>query len=118
MQDVYNIPSVTGIDLNLKIAGPGARSYAFVIDWHIRLLAALAWYVAGTVILYGTLAIDYQSTNTAYTFGVIVPALAIYFLYHPIIEFAMSGRTPGKRRRPVWRKVLFSTARSADFQRC
>ena len=31
--------SVTGVDLTLTIAGPGTRSYAFVIDWHIRLAA-------------------------------------------------------------------------------
>src|SRR5579871_2632596 len=30
-------------DLTLPIAGPGTRAYAFVIDWHIRLLIALAW---------------------------------------------------------------------------
>jgi uncharacterized RDD family membrane protein YckC len=97
MHDVYSIPSVTGVDLNLKIAGPGARSYAFVVDWHIRLLSALAWFVAGTLVLYGSLAIDFRTPDTVYTFGVIVPVAAIYFLYHPIIELLMSGRTPGKR---------------------
>ena len=97
MQDVYSIPSVTGIDLNLQIAGPGARSFAFVIDWHIRLLAALGWYVAGTLILYQTLAIDYSTTSFVFNLGVVYPALAIYFLYHPIIELIMAGRTPGKR---------------------
>ena len=28
---------------------------------------------------------------------VVLPALAIYFLYHPVLELAMRGRTPGKR---------------------
>jgi uncharacterized RDD family membrane protein YckC len=97
MHDVYSIPSVTGVDLNLRIAGPGARSYAFVVDWHIRLLGALAWFVAGTLFLYGSLVINLQAPDTVYTFGVILPVTAIYFLYHPIIELLMSGRTPGKR---------------------
>ncbi len=27
----------------------------------------------------------------------LLPAMAIYFLYHPLVELAMRGRTPGKR---------------------
>jgi uncharacterized RDD family membrane protein YckC len=34
------IAGLTGVELSLPIAGPGARSYAFVIDWHIRVLLA------------------------------------------------------------------------------
>jgi uncharacterized RDD family membrane protein YckC len=30
-------------------------------------------------------------------FIVVVPTMIIYFLYHPILEIAMHGRTPGKR---------------------
>ena len=30
------VDSVTGIDVSLPVAGAGARSYAFIIDWHIR----------------------------------------------------------------------------------
>ena len=41
-----SVQSVTGVDLTLKLAGPGTRSYAFVIDWHIRLLLACAWLLA------------------------------------------------------------------------
>src|SRR5690606_15820326 len=41
MDGTLKIPSVTGIDVELRIAGPGGRSYAFVIDWHIRVLVAL-----------------------------------------------------------------------------
>ena len=33
-----SVQSATGVDLTLAIAGPGSRTYAFVIDWHIRLL--------------------------------------------------------------------------------
>jgi uncharacterized RDD family membrane protein YckC len=97
MQNVLSIPSVTGVDLNLRIAGPGARSYAFIIDWHIRVLAALAWFAAGTWLLVGGLVPGPASTNFNFEFMVELPALAIYFLYHPIVELIMAGRTPGKR---------------------
>jgi hypothetical protein len=37
-------------------------------------------------------------THDPLWFGaVVMPALAIYFLYHPVLEVAMHGRTPGKR---------------------
>ena len=45
-----NVDSVTGIELSLPVAGPGARAFAFIIDWHIRLVLALAWYVVATLI--------------------------------------------------------------------
>jgi uncharacterized RDD family membrane protein YckC len=96
MTNVLSIPSVTGVDLNLKIAGPGARSFAFIIDWHIRLLAALAWLAAGSVVLFGDL-VSGAPVDQAYVWGVVVPMLVIYFLYHPIVELIMAGRTPGKR---------------------
>ncbi|NJD05297.1 MAG: hypothetical protein FIA97_02225 [Methylococcaceae bacterium] len=33
-------------DDRLEIAGLGARSHAFAIDWHIRFLLALTWLLA------------------------------------------------------------------------
>jgi uncharacterized RDD family membrane protein YckC len=87
-----SVQSVTGVDLTLQIAGPGTRSYAFVIDWHIRFLIAAAW-----------LLIAYYVFNIALTvksaagFLSILPASIIYFLYHPILEVALRGSTPGKR---------------------
>jgi uncharacterized RDD family membrane protein YckC len=55
MESIVRIPSVTGVDVELKIAGPGGRSYAFVIDWHIRFLAAVAWFLGGTLAYAGGL---------------------------------------------------------------
>ena len=93
-----NVRSVTGIDVALPVAGPGARSFAFIIDWHIRLILALTWYVVGAVIHNGRLALAAPLTNSGRWFGfVVLPALGIYFLYHPAVELAMRGRTPGKR---------------------
>jgi uncharacterized RDD family membrane protein YckC len=76
----------------LSIAGPGTRSYAFVIDWHIRLLIAAAWLLTAYYVFGVALSVKSQAG-----FFSILPGLIIYFLYHPILEVAMHGRTPGKR---------------------
>ncbi len=74
------------------VAGPGSRSYAFLIDWHIRLLAALAWILAALLVRRP----DWSPRSAAFwtLFG---PPLAVYLLYHPVVELAMRGQTPGKR---------------------
>jgi len=46
-----SVQSVTGVDLTLNIAGPGNRSYAFVIDWHVRLLLSGAWLIVAAFAL-------------------------------------------------------------------
>lgn len=99
MAETLRIPSITGIDVELKIAGPGARSFAFIVDWHIRLLGALAWLVAAVAALVGIsqLGAVLSSPDAVIFFVAILPAMAIYFLYHPVIEVLMHGRTPGKR---------------------
>lgn len=88
-----------GIEPALDIAGPGTRSYAFVIDWHVRLLLALGWLLAAWLIASlrdGTLA-SLPGVTRSVALAALVPAAAIYFLYHPVLELAMRGRTPGKR---------------------
>lgn len=98
MSESINIASVTGIDVRMRIAGPGARSYAFIIDWHIRLLIALAWFLLG-IILYGmgSASFEIQGLHSSWFFTVLLPALAIYTFYHLVLEILMAGRTPGKR---------------------
>lgn len=91
------LQSITGVDVELRIAGVGSRSFAFVIDWHIRLILALAWGLTGTLLSFGALSIAGGAPGPGYLFLVVLPALAIYFLYHPILEIAMHGSTPGKR---------------------
>jgi uncharacterized RDD family membrane protein YckC len=76
----------------LDVAGPGSRSYAFIIDWEYRVLLALAWF-CGAWLLSQPTALPLQAA--------VVPALAIYLLYHPVLEVLMHGRTPGKRRAGV-----------------
>jgi len=92
MSDQVSVQSATGVDLTLSIAGPGNRSYAFVIDWHIRLLLGCAWLLLAGVIL--NLSLNPKSQDALLS---LLPAAVIYFLYHPIVEVAMRGRTPGKR---------------------
>ncbi len=86
------VHSATGVDLTLNIAGPGHRSYAFIIDWHIRLLLAGAWLLLAGSLL--KLSLNARSHDALLS---LLPAAVIYFLYHPILEVAMRGRTPGKR---------------------
>ena len=99
MDDQLSIPSITGTDLVFDVAGPGGRSYAFIIDWHIRLLVALAWFLVASLLYSGSVTwLDVDgSANSEYFLLVALPALTIYFLYHPILEILMDGRTPGKR---------------------
>jgi uncharacterized RDD family membrane protein YckC len=92
------IDSNTGIDVSLPLAGPGVRSYAFLIDWHLRSILAFAWYVTAAIVYNGAPTLSAPLTNKPAWFGAVaLPALAIYFLYHPVLEVALRGRTPGKR---------------------
>jgi len=75
MESIVRIPSVTGVDVELKIAGPGGRSYAFVIDWHIRFLAAAAWFIAGTFAYAGGLRfLPADQLGAGYAFVVLAPS--------------------------------------------
>lgn len=92
------VDSATGLEINLAIAGPGARSYAFVIDWHIRLVLGFAWWTCASFVVTGSFWGEGSPDRHTYDLIVaVLPALLIFFLYHPIIEIAMHGRTPGKR---------------------
>ena len=94
------VDATTGVEVTLPIAGAGGRSYAFIIDWHIRVLLALAWWLVAAASFSGGFT---SAGNSAGADGVArfllvtLPPFAIYFLYHPILEIAMRGRTPGKR---------------------
>src|SRR5687767_4271649 len=94
------LQSITGVDVELRIAGAGSRSYAFVIDWHIRFVLALAWLVVGSLLYAGRIALvddAWTSLERDYLLAVLLPMAIIFFGYHPILEFAMRGSTPGKR---------------------
>lgn len=90
-----HIAGLTGVQIELEIAGPGSRSYAFLIDWHIRLLLALAWFGGAWLLEY--FIGDPSPRSRQFVLLAMLPALLIYFLYQPIVELAMRGRSPGKR---------------------
>ena len=81
------------------IAGPGARSYAFVIDWHYRVLLAISWFLLASLLFSGSLVPPERASANYATYGwlVLMPAVALYLLYHPVLEILMHGSTPGKR---------------------
>lgn len=94
------LQSITGVDVELRIAGPGSRSYAFTIDWHIRFILAFAWWIVATLVYTGQLMLFTDSEpvwDRGYVLGVLLPPVIIYLAYHPILEIAMRGSTPGKR---------------------
>lgn len=95
-EEELTVRGLTGVDMSLRIAGPGTRSFAFLSDWLIRLLIALA------LILVATIWRDLPGASTPWASSVrmalFVLALLIYFLYHPVLELFMRGRTPGKRK--------------------
>jgi uncharacterized RDD family membrane protein YckC len=97
-QDQLKIVSVTGVDVELQIAGPGSRSYAFVIDWHIRALLALAWLLVASRLVTGSWTFTGLFELSEWPAALIwAPSAVLYFFYHPVLEVLMNGRTPGKR---------------------
>lgn len=92
----FVVQGMTGVDLTLTIAGPGSRSYAFIIDWHIRLLLALAWFVLSVLVFAGGFAALSKAAGRAMLITTL-PASILYLFYHPILELLMRGQTPGKR---------------------
>jgi uncharacterized membrane protein SpoIIM required for sporulation len=95
---VLTVPSATGVDAQIVIAGPGARSFAFLLDWLIRSALAMTYLLIAALLILGNIRfnVDPDDETLWYLVGA-TPATAIYFLYHLILEPLMSGRTPGKR---------------------
>jgi uncharacterized RDD family membrane protein YckC len=102
-REQLRISGLTGVDVALDIAGVGSRSYAFIIDWQIRLLLGLGWFCGAWLLIRGS-RVALPSMGAApralWTIA-LLPALVIYLLYHPVLEVLMRGRTPGKRRARV-----------------
>lgn len=100
MREQITITSAGGVEVKLDLVALGGRSYAFVLDWHFRFLAATAWFFFALRSLTGGFVVEDNKVFTSGTtvfYLVLLPALAIYFLYHPVLELVMHGRTPGKR---------------------
>lgn len=92
------VPSATGIDARIVLAGPGARSIAFVLDWLIRTGVALVYLLLASWLITGDIDMDVKPEHqTLWYLLAATPATAIYFLYHLVLEPLLGGRTPGKR---------------------
>jgi uncharacterized RDD family membrane protein YckC len=89
------VRGLTGVDMSLRIAGPGTRSYAFLIDWQIRLMSALVLILVALPIR--MLPDAPRLLTHSLWIAAIVLAVLVYFLYHPVLEVLMRGYTPGKR---------------------
>ncbi len=92
MEEAITIHSVGGVEVELPVAGLGGRSLAFIIDIHIRVIFAMAWGFG-----VGWFLNEVGIKGDWIGWLAVLPALLIYFLYHPLLEWLMGGRTPGKR---------------------
>lgn len=97
--DSLTVRTLDAVDIRLDLAGLGSRSYAYLIDWHIRIAAALAWFLSAGLIAdaLGMMGLDLERFWSTRALFVFWPAFLIYALYHPLLEVWMKGRTPGKR---------------------
>jgi uncharacterized membrane protein SpoIIM required for sporulation/uncharacterized RDD family membrane protein YckC len=95
---VLGVASATGVDARMVLAGPGARSLAFLLDWLIRSALSAIYALLASWLILGNFRFDIGPDDESlwYLAGAL-PATAIYFLYHLILEPLMAGRTPGKR---------------------
>jgi uncharacterized membrane protein SpoIIM required for sporulation/uncharacterized RDD family membrane protein YckC len=92
------VPSATGVDAAIVLAGPGARAMAFLIDMLIRGALAMVYLLLASLLLLGNLGFATEGDEeTLWYLAGVMPATAIYFLYHLVVEPVMAGRTPGKR---------------------
>src|SRR2546430_16441124 len=92
------VDSVTGIDVSLPVAGPGARAYAFLVDWHIRVILALGWFVGGALFYNGRFNVTPPLVSDARWFGgALAPALAMHFLFPHAAGLALGRSTPWQR---------------------
>jgi len=98
MEETLTLTTPTGVELKLPIAGAGSRSYAYIIDWHIRVLGVLVWGLAWLAVFFPgfNIAAEPSFANSGLWFA--VPASLIYLLYHPVIELLMRGNSPGKKK--------------------
>jgi uncharacterized RDD family membrane protein YckC len=110
--DRLRVDSITGVPIELPIAGPGGRSFAFIIDWHIRVLMAAAWIFPMSLLLRNMSEDGTRIPGWLELLAWLPPTL-IYLLYHPVLEILMVGRTPGKRIAGVRIVMAEGTAPSA-----
>ncbi len=98
--DTISVANISGVKVELSIARAGARAFAFVIDYCIRSIVALTlvwvvWMLAPYDWVFNPESWKSVKGDMVF-FLVLLPAMMSFFLYHPVLEFLMNGRTPGK----------------------
>lgn len=96
MEPSLEILSATGVPVRLRLCGAGARAYGFVVDFLIRIIASGGWAAAWLLIAGRPDPEDLRRWAIQTLVTYLLP-FAFFVLYHPILELAMGGRTPGKR---------------------
>ena len=98
-EDTLKVGSAGAMVMQYPIAGLGSRSYAFIVDIHIRFILATAWWLLFYLItiLMGDSLTSSSTLAKSLLYTSIIGSSLIYFLYHPVLEIMMKGRTPGKR---------------------
>jgi uncharacterized RDD family membrane protein YckC len=92
------VQSGTGTRVIEDLAGAGSRAYAYVFDWHIRILLVLVWYLGCMAFLRTADLIGFgRQADFNELAWMNAPPLLLYALYHPVLELAMAGNSPGKR---------------------
>jgi uncharacterized membrane protein SpoIIM required for sporulation/uncharacterized RDD family membrane protein YckC len=94
--------SPTGVAARLRIAGVGARAYAFTVDFNIRIALAFAWYATGAVLHSSANALEVtlrrpREPDIWWTYAIEIPVAVIFLFYHPVVETLLRGISPGKR---------------------
>ncbi len=101
MEKQLRVDATEATELTVDIAGLGARSLAFITDWHLRFLLALTWFIGSLLAFKELRFMDFSSGEFDFAglpfLMTVGGALAIYLLYHPVLETITRGRTPGKR---------------------
>jgi uncharacterized membrane protein SpoIIM required for sporulation/uncharacterized RDD family membrane protein YckC len=104
MNDAPEILSTnpTGVVARLRIAGVGARAYAFTVDFNIRIALAFAWYASGAVLHSSANALEVtlrrpREPDIWWTYAIEIPVAVIFLFYHPVVETLLRGISPGKR---------------------
>lgn len=96
MTQSLDLTTPTGVSLNLPIAGAGSRSYAYIIDWHIRIVVALLWILGWTWVFSPQALGNLQESSRSSILWLITFPSLFYTLYHPVVEVIMNGNSPGK----------------------